>query len=428
LIYAVNQMDPNYYEDFWTKPGYLGADPTASVHRDRFRLKTRVASVKLPQAQYHTGDMGVDGAWQTLACRYETSPMVCIGDTPGDIPYKEGIKLIFRSGGAAGLSLPVEKIEGREVTVGNAFGMGDIIPLLQKVQPEDEVLLDNSDYLALQTYHRHQTPGKEYCGWDQFRGKNGEPIYPQREVVVGPTVAYTGAGSVQNGKFSGKMIVVASLMDESAFPWQADWYKQRVIGERGEKTGEAFRLWYNDNAMHGGDYDSTASSHIVHYRYALNQALLDVALWAEQGIAPPADTRYTISEGQVEVKAGAEERRGIQPLVSLKVRGGDVARVRVGEPVAFAGTAQVPPGAGGICGAVFFFTGEESKGETAAVQRVDGINSSVEIQGQHSFEKPGTYFPVLRVASCRQGAEEDPYTTVMNLARVRVIVEEQQGN
>jgi len=41
-------------------------------------------------------------------------------------------------------------------------------------------------------------------------------------------ITYGGAGSLQSGKFKGKMIVVESLMDQDAFPWQADWYRSKV--------------------------------------------------------------------------------------------------------------------------------------------------------------------------------------------------------
>ena len=50
---------------------------------------------------------------------------------------------------------------------------------------------------------------------------------------TGPRYARFGGGSVQTGRFAGKMIVVQALMDEAAYPWQADWYRslvQSVLG------------------------------------------------------------------------------------------------------------------------------------------------------------------------------------------------------
>ena len=53
--------------------------------------------------------------------------------------------------------------------------------------------------------------------FDQFRGPDGKPVFPQRKVQVGPSITAGGAGSLQSGKFAGKMIVVESMMDQDAF-------------------------------------------------------------------------------------------------------------------------------------------------------------------------------------------------------------------
>ena len=46
----------------------------------------------------------------------------------------------------------------------------------------------------------------------------------------------------------------------------------------------------------------------------------------------------------------------------------------------------------------------------------------VSLKTTHVFSKPGTYFPVLRAASQRQGDAGTPYARIQNLARVRVVV------
>jgi hypothetical protein len=48
--------------------------------------------------------------------------------------------------------------------------------------------------------------------------------------------------------------------------------------------------------------------------------------------------------------------------------------------------------------------------------------STVTVKATHSFSKPGSYFPVLRASSQREGDTKTPYTRVQNLARVRVVV------
>jgi hypothetical protein len=40
-----------------------------------------------------------------------------------------------------------------------------------------------------------------------------------------------------------------------------------------------------------------------------------------------------------------------------------------------------------------------------------------------SYDKPGTYFATVRIASQRTGDASDPFTQVLNLDRARVIVQ-----
>lgn len=423
LTYAVDQMDPAYYTDFWTLPGYLGSDPNGSAVRDRFRFETTVGSVVLPENAYKTDDMGVDDAWQTLAVRYESDPKIVLADTPETPAYADGTKICITSGAAAGLKLPMNVLSGNTVTVGAAFGMGDITVALSAVQPGDRVVLDNSDYIALQTYHRHQVPGPEYPAWDQFRDAGGVPIYPQRKVIVGPMVAFSGAGSVQSGFFSGKMITIASLLDESALPWQPDWYRKKVREHFAEGTDDVFRLWYSDNAMHGGDYTPELGAHVVSYRAALNQALLDLSNWVERGIQPADNSAYEIVDAQVHIPAEAAQRKGIQPVVGLTVQGEKMASIPVGGTVDFEGYIEAPPGAGVVTGAAFDFDGSGQYAyKVEALAYLDADRQSAHVRVSYAFDKAGTYFPSLRGTISRIGAERDPYTQVKNLARVRVVV------
>lgn len=423
LTYAIDRMDSSYYTDFWTKPGYLGSDPNGSAIRDRLCFETKAASVIPPQEEYHTDNMDVDKAWQTLVHRYRTDPVLVLESAPAEVRYIEGTKVVITSGDAAGLKLPLKELDGNKAVIGPAFGMGDISELMRNIKPGDGVLLDNSDYIALQTYHRHQVPPtRDYCGWEQFRDENGEPVYPQRPVLIGPIVACSGAGSVQSGRIHGKMIVVASLMDEAALPWHADWYRRKVAEYLGERTDDSFRLWYNDNAMHGGDYSKEFYKHIVSYQGALYQALLDLSAWVEKGIVPPDNTVYTIVDSQIAVPANANERKGVQPVVTLAANGEVKAIVRPGEPVTFKGHIEVPPKAGKVTLGEFDFLGEGNF-EVKAELNMLNDGTAADVEAVYIFERTGTYFPALRAASNRNGDKNDEFTQVQNIARVRVIVE-----
>jgi hypothetical protein len=52
----------------------------------------------------------------------------------------------------------------------------------------------------------------------------------------------------------------------------------------------------------------------------------------------------------------------------------------------------------------------------------DEKQKCAEITAEHFYEKPGTYFPILRASSNRLGNADDIYTQVRNLSRVRVVV------
>ena len=92
-----------------------------------------------------------------------------------------GAMLRFMSGHAAGHHV---WISGRRDEY-LATGIGqEEFEHLRGVAVGDDVLVDNTPYLAFQTYHRHQVPDPEYPGWDQFRAA-GQPVLPAAPGAVG---------------------------------------------------------------------------------------------------------------------------------------------------------------------------------------------------------------------------------------------------
>jgi hypothetical protein len=304
--------------------------------------------------------MGVDEAWNMLTEAEGAIPSLRVESVPEGHVYLDSAFIRVVSGEAAGLKIPLGRIDGNVVRIGSAFGFYTTLQALEQLQPGDEIVLDNSDYLAIQTYHRHQVPTPDFYVWDQFRDAAGEPLYPQRPLQVGPAVAFGGAGSIQSGKFEGKKIVVQALMDESAFPWQADWYRTKVKEHLGEQLDDRFRLWFFDHALHAdtSSNDVLDGLHIVSYVPALHQALRDLSAWVERGVTPPSNTRYEVVDGQVVVPATAAERGGIQPVISLKANGGERADVAVGETVSFRAEIGVPTNTGKVVSAQWDFEGD----------------------------------------------------------------------
>ena len=221
------------------------------------------------------------------------------------------------------------------------FGFGADTAIMNSIQAGDKVRIDNSAYLALQTYHRHQVPSRDMYGWEQFRNSKGEPIYPQRGVLIGPIGSMNGAGSVQNGHFTGKMIALESLMDIDALPWQADWYRTKVKEALGRRLDQEFRLYFIDHAQHTAPVGVPAQARTVSYQGALEQALRDVSAWVEKGVKPPPSTNYKMVDSQVEVPKTAAKREGIQPVVHLSANRRERADVAVGMPVTSRAAATI---------------------------------------------------------------------------------------
>ncbi|MCF8336239.1 MAG: PKD domain-containing protein [Bacteroidales bacterium] len=427
LYQGMVMADKKYFEhDFWNVPGYLGANPTESLLKARIQKVSRIKKgipidqavnmgLKEPVAPSERGT--ADMAWKSIGGEEGTRPVAFqLEDQLPDIQFLGG-DLIIKSGEAAGKTLQITKIKDDKVV------LGPVDPkVLIKIQPGDTVKVDNSNFLAAQTYHRHQDPGKEYPVWDQFRDPQGKPIYPQRPALLGPSFTKSASGVLPSGEINGKVMVLSSLWDREAFPWQADWYRSQVEEHLGDSTGNYFRLWYTDHATHGEPTTPKDLTHTVSYHGVLQQALRDVSAWVEKGMAPPATTSYKIKNGQVIVPQTAEERKGIQPVVEVKANGSERAEIKVGESVTFTATVEVPPNAGEVVDVEWDFEGNGTfpvEGEFVSDAKPA---SRIKLKTKHTFSKPGTYFPALRATSQRQGNAETPFTRIQNLGRVRVVV------
>ncbi|MEO6092837.1 MAG: PKD domain-containing protein [Novosphingobium sp.] len=422
LYQGVVAADPTYFTGFWTTPGYLGHDHPEQFVGARLQYPSTIAQV-LTAADAARTRINLDASSEQGRGEVDTAFKIPEGadgarvaafklaSTPPSVPFLGG-DLIVKSGAAAGKRLPVARILG-DIAV---LGIADASVAAQ-LKPGDEVQLDNSNFLAAETYHRHQVPDASYTTWDQFRKADGTPLYPQRPFLIGPGFVKATGGSIQTGKWTGKMIVVESLWDREALPWQADWYRGQVRQHLGAAADQHYRLYYTDHALHGGVEDP---SRIVSYIPVLQQALRDLSAWVEKGTPPPASTQYRIIDGQVVVPATAAQRKGIQPVVTLKANGGARAVVRAGQPVALTGTIAVPPGAGTVVAAEWDFDGKGKFPESSSV--APGARS-ISVATTHSFDRPGTYFPALRGFSQRQGDASTPYARIPNLGRVRVVVQ-----
>lgn len=396
FVALVRGMDPTYADDFWSQPGYEGSNP----------------AVQAARAQFDTSVASVSGA-NTIVL--------------ADVPPGSFSELQITSGPRAGQAIPVFGASGATVQV---MSNADIAP-------GTSVRTDNSWLIALQYYHRHQIPTPREHGWDQFLDVNGAPLYPQRERVVGPSLSAGPTGSVANGSFHGKMIMVESVMDMSAYAWSADWYRRQAQNLQGPRLNDNYRLWYTENADHGPDLhgleagvgfdmDANAASHIVGYIGVVQQALLDLDLWVTRGTAPPRGSAYQIDEyNQVQLAATASARGGVQPVVFLSAAadadGAAASRVdvSVGQPVTLTVVAEAPAGAGKIVNVEWNIDGGS---HFAVLHPLTRARHRIQLQHTFTPTHTGTFFPAVRVSSARNGELGAPYGRVENLARVRVVV------
>lgn len=375
----VPMIDPDYLADFWSKPGYLGSDLKNAIHDQRFQFETRVVSVK-------------DGLQKQV--ELESVPERSIADA----------HLVLQDG----RSVPMAEIEGRKANLSISADPS----VAASIRAGDRVRIDNAWPLALQTYQRHQVPTPDMAGWDQYRDAKGQPLYPQRELLVGPVGAGATAGSVPEGDIHGKMLVLQCLMDIDAMPWQADWYRSRVKEKLGTRFEEQFALWYLDRAQHDNPLDAKARTHVVNFSGALQQALRDVSAWVERGVKP-AQTRYEVRDAQVLVPESAAERGGVQAVIQLS------AGSAQGGAVEFRARIEVPPGAGRIVAVDWDF---EGAGSFPLAEPIGQPQALLELSRSHAYTKPGVYFAVLRAVSQREGDRDTAYGRIQNLARVRIIV------
>ena len=173
LAPIVKMTDPQYFEDFWTKEGYLGADPENSASKDRLQFKGTVKSVHVPGKETKAQNDGrntVDTAWQKLLSDGHHA-WIELEDVPkGEDLYLQGVTIELLTGEAKGKQLLLGEMIGHCLIIGMCYGMDSVEDVMKMIKPGDILSMDNSDYIAIQSYYRHQVPADpDFHAWDQFR-------------------------------------------------------------------------------------------------------------------------------------------------------------------------------------------------------------------------------------------------------------------
>lgn len=421
---AVKTEDPTYVEDFWTKPGYEGTNPSAwlkaalrdewtSIREVKRDAKGQVAGLVLDRAP-DLGQMGPLGPIAFEYWLYGPDGKVRLGQIVGAIA---GDTIAVRG------SEPVAAAPGRLGAGLDRGGAQGVSAGLDSIAPGYKVRVNNRFNLALHFYHRHAVPlERDMYTYDQFRNADGRPRFPQRIFLASSAQAVnTAGGGRQTGKIRTRVIINQSLLDGGAAPWMADWYARRVRAALGPQRSNAmFRLYYNDNAVHfdippQGDQ----GARVINYVPALYQSVLDLVNWAEQGIPPLPSTNYTVRDGQVHLATEASARHGLQPAVRLEVGGAKRIEVAAGQDVTFEARIAAPVGAGKIDATAWWF------GDSAFAlvpKLLAKPNATVSEKQTHRFDKPGVYYVTVWAGEHRKVGDKAPAMQIQNLDRVRVVV------
>ncbi len=423
----LQEADADYFEAFWTKPGYVGHDEPWYVEDDLIDLETTIERV------ITAGDLASDPLFDAPEFA-KAKPMAMLMAAMGgqmDLPiavqvagiekgYLLGAGVKISSGDAVGRSLYVMN-HGGSVLFCDGHGEANI-ERFRGVKVGDRAHVSNRAFLAYCYYYRHHITLEEERF--EFLALDGTPRYPQHEIpLMSPLM-----GVPYSGQYEGKLMWVHHTHDNSLWPPEGIIYEGAVRAVQGEAAGtEKFRLRWSENAEHvppfilPNTYGRAANTWLIEYVPIIEQSLADLVAWVEEGV-DPAGTTYTYDgrEGRVTLPATAAERGGIQPVVQISANGAARAEVRVGEPVTLEVVAEAPPSGGTIVDIAWDFDGQG--GFPEKVEGIDGSDRRVTAETTHSYDAPGTYYVTALVHSHREGDVGATSRRLPNLAQARVVV------
>jgi hypothetical protein len=424
LAEELYKEDPAYFENFWTKPGYVGHDRPELVRDDLINQRCKVIRT-LSARDLNESPRFAGPEYQTMRI---LAAMVGAGGEAYDFPYAvevEGLKGGYRLG--TGVKILTGKAAGRSLYAtgfaGDVFacdGQGDANVLRFKdVLPGDEVQVDNRKFLAYCYFARHHLMDEP--AFDHLR-VDGRPLHPQHPVPqMSPLM-----GVCYSGQYQGKVLWIHHTHDSSVWPAWGTLYHRAVRQAQGEEGAQKrFRIRWTEFAEHGPynmvppEPHRVASTRLVDFRGITEQSLTDLVEWVEHGVEP-VGTNYTYKDGRVTLSSKAAERGGIQPVASATANGGVRADVTVGSSVTLKAHAAVPPKAGRIIAIEWDFDG--SGKFPYRHDGIDGAATELTVSTTRTYDRPGTYFATARVTSHRNGDVNAPLCRIETIAQARVVV------
>jgi hypothetical protein len=417
-------QDPSYFEKFWTTPGYVGHDDPSAVADDLIDATFTVSRVLTPKILLE------EPAYSGPEFTMMRIILGIMASSRGgfDFPFAievegldrgyllgTGVKVV--SGAAAGRQLYASQPVGG-VLMCDGHGEANLLRFTG-VEVGDQVHIDNRKFLAFCYFARHHVMDEPQ--FDSFR-VDGTPIYQQHPVpLMSPLM-----GVSYSGDFQGKVIWVHHTHDASLWPPQGVIYASAVAEAQGAAgASERFRLRWTDHAEHipplmiPSSGSRATNTWLVDYGPVIEQTMVDLIDWVEQGVDPAATT-FEYRDGKVTLPDSAAERGGIQPVVKLTVDGGDRAEVSAGSEVTLHVVAEMPPGMGTIVSIELDVDGSGSY--PIKLDSIDGTQATVEQKVTHRFDQPGTWFVTALAHGHRDGDTATPFRRLPNLDQVRIVV------
>jgi hypothetical protein len=414
---------PEYWANFWTKPGHVGFDQPELLAEDLIDIQTKVKRPVLAQEFLDDPEFAGPEFDRTRSLATIFAGMHNMWDVPMALQLEDtpeghivGAGVEVTSGDAAGRQLYV--LTGAK----NVFlcdGEGEASnKRFTGVKAGDTIHLSNRAFLAYCYFYRHHLPPEAEF---DFLRPDGNPLYQQYELPeVSPFM-----GVRHTGRYEGKLMWVHHTHDASLWPPQGLGFKANVEREYGvEGSREKFRLRWTENAEHvppamaASAPNRANTTWLVNYQPIIEQCLADLIAWVEDGV-DPVDTAFEYRDGAIILPDTAAERRGIQPVVSVTADGAARAEVKVGQEVGLSVHAEAPPGAGTIISVQWDFDGSGSYPESA---KVDGTQTAVTLSTTHKYDVPCTYFVTALVESHRDGDVSATSRRISNLASARIVV------
>ena len=418
----VRLFDPTYEDDFWSKPGYAGANPPnylkaakvdgyatiTAITRDAQNVPT---AVQFDPATFPklgtTGDnyleyyvYAADGTTRLI------DPTRAVGAPTDNKPRYSLMGKLDTATGVLTLTGTTKDVFGGVSPITNSP------VLLNALKVGGKVRVNNRFILAMYYYPRYSILPSIHSH-DQYRNPDGSPKYPQRPNLdfLYHSSYRTMGGRVETGDIKTKTILVSGMGDNLSWPVFNASYAEEVQKTLGPaKANAMFRFYLHDNGRH-----TTGGGQPGIFR----QSIVDLIAWVEKGVVPPPSTRYTIKNGQVILEPKATDRHGLQPVMSLTVNGGSRAMVTVNQPVNLVAKLEMPPATGKIMQYNWTIADTaEAMTTVAKPQPLVNVNRTL------IFDKPGTYMVRLTVNGQRDGLVDPADQTLLeNFKEICVVVQ-----